>query len=152
MRAVGRACTISRQKAPTASTAGEPVLPPESRGRVRRHNGTIWQGGFRLDSQNSFIRTASYPLKCVRIVKHADYWRIEKWAKRLPGTVFGLWSIRIKEERINEVSLQPTTYYPETNPRHRWATPSAQRIWQVCICRGHAWIYLAVCWPGPFTP
>ena len=57
-------------------------------------------------SQTSFIRRAWY-LKCVQIEKHADYWIIvnRKWYKRLPGTLFGLWGIRIKEARINKVWL-----------------------------------------------
>ena len=66
-------------------------------------------GSFAVYSQTSFIRTAWCLLKCVRIVKHADYWIVVNRTlyKRLPGSMLGLWGIRMKEARIKEVSLYP---------------------------------------------
>ena len=57
-------------------------------------------------NQTSFIRTASGPVRCVRIVKHADYWIIvnRKWLKRLPcRKCVRIVKPSIKEARTNEV-------------------------------------------------
>ena len=75
--------------------------------RISRWNRILLVGTVSGSSQTSFIRTDWFPLKCVRIVNHADYRIIvnRKCSKRLPGSVFGLWGIRIKEARINEFWL-----------------------------------------------
>ena len=55
--------------------------------------------------------------------KHADYWIIinRKCQNRLPGSVFGLWGIRIKGTRINEVWLHSVdgNYGHKIWDRHR---------------------------------
>ena len=90
----------------------------------------------------SFIRTAWYPLKFMcSVCETCGLLNLNHCKqKRLPGTMFALWGIRIKEARMDEVWLG---VYPDPCSRcidsERWSIPQP-------VCSGYHWELAIFSW------